>query len=435
MKKIAFHTLGCKLNFSETEYIQESCLKGNYTLVNSNLISDIYVINTCSVTENADKECKYLIRKFKKQNPSSKIIIIGCYAQLKPNEIIKIKNVDLVLSIKEKFQITKYLDDLFNENDSRVYSCDINEVKNFQTSYSINNRTRSFLKVQDGCDYKCTYCTIPRARGLSRSDTVENVIKQINEISKSDIKEIVLTGINLGDFGKSNPNNRFRQSSLLRLVKEIEKLQNNIRFRLSSIEPDLFDREIIDFISKSKKFVPHFHIPLQSGSNLILKKMKRKYDTKYYHDLIYYIKNKIPFSSIGCDVIVGFPNESDENFKETYSFLDKIDISYLHVFQFSKRNKTKASLIDNTIEKNIKINRSRILRDLSTKKRFTFYKKNIGQTRSVLFENDNKNGFLFGYTENYIRVKTKYDPGYRNQIINVKIDKLTGDGNILTKIN
>jgi threonylcarbamoyladenosine tRNA methylthiotransferase MtaB len=324
---------------------------------------------------------------------------------------------------------------LFNENDSRVYSCDINEVKNFQTSYSINNRTRSFLKVQDGCDYKCTYCTIPRARGLSRSDTVENVIKQINEISKSDIKEIVLTGINLGDFGKSNPNNRFRQSSLLRLVKEIEKLQNNIRFRLSSIEPDLFDREIIDFISKSKKFVPHFHIPLQSGSNLILKKMKRKYDTKYYHDLIYYIKNKIPFSSIGCDVIVGFPNESDENFKETYSFLDKIDISYLHVFQFSKRNKTKASLMDNTIEKNIKINRSRILRDLSTKKRFTFYKKNIGQTRSVLFENDNKNGFLFGYTENYIRVKTKYDPGYRNQIINVKIDKLTGDGNILTKIN
>ncbi|WP_417867494.1 tRNA (N(6)-L-threonylcarbamoyladenosine(37)-C(2))-methylthiotransferase MtaB [Xanthomarina gelatinilytica] len=427
-KKVAFYTLGCKLNFSETSTIARNFKDEGFDRVEFNEHADIYVINTCSVTENADKRFKTIVKQAQKLNPDAFVAAIGCYAQLKPQELADVDGVDLVLGATEKFKITDYINDLSKNDFGEVHSCEIEEADFYVGSYSIGDRTRAFLKVQDGCDYKCTYCTIPLARGISRSDTLENVLKNAEEISKKDIKEIVLTGVNIGDYGKGEFGNKKHEHTFLDLVKELDKVEGIERLRISSIEPNLLKNETIDFVSKSNTFVPHFHIPLQSGSNKILKLMRRRYMRELYIDRVAKIKEVMPHACIGVDVIVGFPGETDELFLETYNFLNELDISYLHVFTYSERDNTLAANMDGVVPKRVRAKRSKMLRGLSAKKRRAFYESQLDTTRKVLFESENKEGYIQGFTGNYVKVKAPWDPELVNTIHEVSLTKIDDDG-------
>ncbi|WP_312177227.1 tRNA (N(6)-L-threonylcarbamoyladenosine(37)-C(2))-methylthiotransferase MtaB [Chryseobacterium sp.] len=427
----AFHTLGCKLNFAETSTIARQLTDAGYEKVSFDDKADIYVINTCSVTENADRECKLHVKRAMKANPEGLVVIVGCYAQLKPEEISQIEGVDLVLGAKEKFNILSYLDDLEkSENEGIVHSCEIEETDFFIGSYSIGDRTRAFLKVQDGCDYKCTYCTIPLARGISRSDTIENVLKNAREISQRDIKEIVLTGVNIGDYGKGEFGNKKHEHTFLDLISGLDKVEGIERIRISSIEPNLLKDESIELVSRSRSFVPHFHIPLQSGSDDLLKKMKRRYLTKLYKDRVAKIREVMPHAAIGVDVIVGFPGETEELFMETYNFLNELPITYLHVFTYSERENTEAAAMDGIVPISERKKRNKMLRILSEKKKMAFYQTQLGKTLPVLWEYENKDGKMFGFTENYVRVQKDYDAASVNQIEFLKLDRIEADGTV-----
>lgn len=427
-KKVAFYTLGCKLNFSETSTIARGFKDEGFDRVDFSETADIYVINTCSVTENADKRFKTIVKQAQKSNPEAFVAAVGCYAQLKPQELADVDGVDLVLGATEKFKITDYINDLSKNDFGEVHSCDIDDADFYVGSYSIGDRTRAFLKVQDGCDYKCTYCTIPLARGISRSDTMDNVIKNAKEISEKDIKEIVLTGVNIGDYGKGEFGNKRHEHTFLDLVTELDKVEGIERLRISSIEPNLLKNETIELVSQSRAFVPHFHIPLQSGSNDILKKMKRRYMRELYVDRVAKIREIMPNACIGVDVIVGFPGETDERFLETYNFLSDLDISYLHVFTYSERDNTEAAKMDGVVPKNVRSKRSKMLRGLSVKKRRAFYESQIGTQRQVLFESENKEGYIHGFTENYVKVKSPWNPHLVNTIHDVELTKIDDDG-------
>lgn len=427
-KKVAFYTLGCKLNFSETSTIARTFVNEGFDRVEFDEVADIYVINTCSVTDNADKRFKSIVKQTQKVNPNAFVAAVGCYAQLKPQELADVHGVDLVLGATEKFKITDYLNDLSKNDMGEVHSCEIEEADFYVGSYSIGDRTRAFLKVQDGCDYKCTYCTIPLARGISRSDTMESVIANAKEIASQNIKEIVLTGVNIGDYGKGEFGNKKHQHTFLDLVKELDKVEGIERLRISSIEPNLLKNETIDLVSKSRAFVPHFHIPLQSGSNTILKKMKRRYMKELYVDRVSKIKEVMPHACIGVDVIVGFPGETDALFLETYNFLNSLDISYLHVFTYSERDNTEAVTMEGIIPKNVRAKRSKMLRGLSVKKRRAFYESQLGSKRTVLFEGENKEGYIHGFTENYVKVKTPWNPYLVNTIHPIELTKIDDDG-------
>ena len=427
-KKVAFYTLGCKLNFSETSTIARGFDKEGFRRVDFSDFADIYVINTCSVTENADKRFKTIVKQALKTNSDAFIIAIGCYAQLQPKELADVYGVDLVLGATEKFKITDYLNDLSKQTTAAIHSCEIQEADFYVGSYSIGDRTRAFLKVQDGCDYKCTYCTIPLARGISRSDTLENVLKNAHEITKKGIREIVLTGVNIGDYGKGEFGNKKHQHTFLELIQALDKIPDIKRLRISSVEPNLLKNETIDFVSNSNSFVPHFHIPLQSGSNLLLKKMRRRYMRELYVDRVKHIKKIMPDACIGVDVIVGFPGETDELFLETFNFLNTLDVSYLHVFTYSERPNTKAAVMDNSVPKVTRMKRSKLLRGLSVKKRRAFYESQLGATRNVLFESENKLGYIHGFTENYVKVKAPWNPDLVNTIHEVKLTEIGDDG-------
>ncbi|KYH04761.1 tRNA (N(6)-L-threonylcarbamoyladenosine(37)-C(2))-methylthiotransferase MtaB [Chryseobacterium cucumeris] len=427
----AFHTLGCKLNFAETSTIARQLTDAGYDKVSFDEKANVYVINTCSVTENADRECKLHVKRAMKANPEGLVVIVGCYAQLKPEEISQIEGVDLVLGAKEKFNILSYLDDLEkSESEGVVHSCEIEETDFFIGSYSIGDRTRAFLKVQDGCDYKCTYCTIPLARGISRSDTIENVLRNATEIAAKDIKEIVLTGVNIGDYGKGEFGNKKHEHTFLDLISELDKVEGIERIRISSIEPNLLKDESIELVSKSKSFVPHFHIPLQSGSDDILKKMKRRYLTKLYHDRVNKIREVMPHAAIGVDVIVGFPGETEERFMETYNFLNELPITYLHVFTYSERENTEAAAMEGVVPVAERKKRNKMLRILSEKKKMAFYQTQLGKTLPVLWEHENKDGKMFGFTENYVRVQKDFDPASINQIEFLNLEKILSDGTV-----
>ena len=430
--KVALTTLGCKLNFSETSTISRQFYNEGYNIVKFDEFSDIYIINTCSVTENADKQFKTLVSKVLKINSEAFIVAIGCYAQLKPEELALVNGVDLVLGSKEKFKILDYLNDLSKNNIGEIHSCEIGETDFYKSSYSIGDRTRSFLKVQDGCDYKCTYCTIPLARGISRSDTLSNIISSAESISKSGIKEIVLTGVNIGDYGKGEFGQKKHENTFLELINELDKLKNISRIRISSIEPNLLSNEIIHFVANSRKFVPHFHIPLQSGSNDILKLMSRRYKIELYRERIIYIKSLMPNACIGADVIVGFPGETDELFMETYKFIHSLDIAYLHVFSYSERDNTKAAGFSNVVPKQIRSKRSKMLRSLSVKMRRNFYSNQLGTKKTVLFESENKKGFIHGFSENYIRVKSPWRKNLVDSIVNCDLKEISEDGYVTT---
>ena len=427
-KKVAFYTLGCKLNFSETSTIARNFQQEGFERVDFEEVADIYVINTCSVTDNADKQFKQIVKKALKHNENAFVAAVGCYAQLKPEELAAVDGVDLVLGATEKFKITDYLNDLSKNDMGEIHSCEIEEANFYVGSYSIGDRTRAFLKVQDGCDYKCTYCTIPLARGISRSDELENVLKNAKEISQQGIKEIVLTGVNIGDYGKGEFGNKKHEHTFLELVQALDEVEGIERLRISSIEPNLLKNETIDFVSKSRTFVPHFHIPLQSGSNDILKKMKRRYLRELYVDRVNKIREVMPDACIGVDVIVGFPGETDEHFLETYHFLNDLDISYLHVFTYSERDNTEAADMEGVVPGNVRSKRSKMLRGLSVKKRRAFYESQIGTMRTVLFEAENKEGYIHGFTENYVKVKTPWNPELVNTLHEIKLTKIDEDG-------
>ena len=427
-KKVAFYTLGCKLNFSETSTIARNFDDEGFDRVDFSEKADIYVINTCSVTENADKRFKTIVKQAQKANPDAFVAAVGCYAQLKPQDLADVNGVDLVLGATEKFKITDYINDLSKNDFGEVHSCEIEEADFYVGSYSIGDRTRAFLKVQDGCDYKCTYCTIPLARGISRSDTMAGVLKNAREISKKNIKEIVLTGVNIGDYGKGEFGNKKHEHTFLDLVTELDEVEGIERLRISSIEPNLLKNETIDLVSKSRAFVPHFHIPLQSGSNEILKRMKRRYMRELYVDRVNKIKEVMPHACIGVDVIVGFPGETDEHFLETYNFLTELDISYLHVFTYSERDNTEAVNMDGIVAGNVRSKRSKMLRGLSVKKRRAFYESQIGSSRTVLFESENKAGYIHGFTENYVKVKTPWNPEFVNTLHHVELTEIDQDG-------
>ncbi|MGK4567399.1 tRNA (N(6)-L-threonylcarbamoyladenosine(37)-C(2))-methylthiotransferase MtaB [Flavobacterium sp. 3HN19-14] len=429
-KKVAFYTLGCKLNFSETSTIARSFQDEGFERVEFEEVADMYVINTCSVTENADKQFKQIVKKAMKLNDKAFVAAVGCYAQLKPEELAAVDGVDLVLGATEKFKITDYINDLSKNDMGEVHSCEIVEADFYVGSYSIGDRTRAFLKVQDGCDYKCTYCTIPLARGISRSDALENVLQNAKEISQQNIKEIVLTGVNIGDYGKGELGNKKHEHTFLELVQELDKVEGIERLRISSIEPNLLKNETIDFVSKSRTFVPHFHIPLQSGSNEILKKMKRRYMRELYSERVAKIREVMPHACIGVDVIVGFPGETDELFLETYNFLNELDISYLHVFTYSERDNTEAAAMDGVVPANVRAKRSKMLRGLSVKKRRAFYESQLGTNRTVLFEGENKEGYIHGFTENYVKVKTPWNPELVNTLHDITLTKIDDDGSV-----
>ena len=429
-KKVAFYTLGCKLNFSETSTIARDFQNEGFERVDFEEIADIYVINTCSVTDNADKQFKQIVKKAMKLNDKAFVAAVGCYAQLKPEELAAVDGVDLVLGATEKFKITDYINDLSKNDMGEVHSCEIEEADFYVGSYSIGDRTRAFLKVQDGCDYKCTYCTIPLARGISRSDALENVLKNAKEISEQGIKEIVLTGVNIGDYGKGEFGNKKHEHTFLDLVKALDEVEGIERLRISSIEPNLLKNETIEFVAQSRTFVPHFHIPLQSGSNDILKKMKRRYMRELYSERVVKIREVMPHACIGVDVIVGFPGETDEHFLETYHFLNDLDISYLHVFTYSERDNTEAVEMDGVVPMNVRSKRSKMLRGLSVKKRRAFYESQIGTNRTVLFESENKEGYIHGFTENYVKVKTPWNPELINTLHEINLTKIDEDGSV-----
>ncbi|MFT4780352.1 MAG: threonylcarbamoyladenosine tRNA methylthiotransferase MtaB [Psychroserpens sp.] len=427
-KKVAFYTLGCKLNFSETSTIARDFSSEGFERVDFKEKADIYVINTCSVTENADKRFKSIVKQAQKVNPEAFVAAVGCYAQLKPQELADVDGVDLVLGATEKFKITDYLNDLSKNDMGEVHSCEIEDANFYVGSYSIGDRTRAFLKVQDGCDYKCTYCTIPLARGVSRSDTLENVLENARVISERNIKEIVLTGVNIGDYGKGEFGNKKHEHTFYELVKALDKVEGIERLRISSIEPNLLKNETIEFVSKSKAFVPHFHIPLQSGNNEILKLMRRRYMKELYVERVSRIKEVMPHACIGVDVIVGFPGETDDLFLETYNFLNELEISYLHVFTFSERDNTVAASLEGVVSKKVRAKRSKMLRGLSVKKRRAFYESQIGSWRTVLFESENKEGYIQGFTENYVKVKSPWDPELVNTLQTVELTNIDDDG-------
>ena len=433
-KTVAFHTLGCKLNFSETSTIARNLKDNGYQKVEFTDSANVYVINTCSVTANADKECRTIVKNAMKANPEGFVVVVGCYAQMKPQEIAEMEGVDLVLGAAEKFNIAEYLDDINKKEETIVHSCEIEEADFYVGSYSIGDRTRAFLKVQDGCDYKCTYCTIPLARGISRSDTVENVIKNANEIAQKGIKEIVLTGVNIGDYGKGEFGNKKHEHTFLELVQELDQVDAIERIRISSIEPNLLKNETIDFVSKSNRFVPHFHIPLQSGSDEILKKMKRRYLSNLYLDRVTKIREVMPNACIGVDVIVGFPGETEELFMETYNFLNELPISYLHVFTYSERDNTEAIEFEGVVDQGERKRRNKMLRILSEKKRQAFYQSQLNSTQKVLWEHDNKDGKMFGFTENYVKVQTDFNPELVNETQIVDLVRINHNGIVEVKI-
>lgn len=421
-KKVALYTLGCKLNFSETSSIARMFQEEGFARVDFNDIPDVFVINTCSVTENADKKCKQLVKKAKKINPDAFVAIIGCYAQLKPEEIAQIHGVNMVLGAAEKFKIVDYFNQQEKSEIAQVHASKIKEAKDFIPSYSHGDRTRSFLKIQDGCDYFCTFCTIPLARGKSRNQSIAETIKVAEEIAKTNIKEVVLTGVNIGDFGQGEGNEDFFQ-----LVQALDKIDGINRYRISSIEPNLLSNDIIDFVSESDKFMPHFHIPLQSGSNKILKMMRRKYLKELYSERVYRIKEKMPHACIGVDVIVGFPDETDEDFLETYNFLNELPISYLHVFTYSERQNTTAIKLDNPVPKEVRSERSKMLHILSEKKKRYFYEQFLGKSFNVLLEAEQHEGFLNGFTENYVKVKVPYETALENTIQQINISTIDSE--------
>ena len=427
-KKVAFYTLGCKLNFSETSTIARSFVSEGFERVGFEEKADIYVINTCSVTENADKRFKTIVKSALARNKEAFLIAVGCYAQLKPEELAAVDGVDLVLGATEKFNVTSYINDLTKNDDGEFHSCEIVDADFYVSSYSIGDRTRAFLKVQDGCDYKCTYCTIPLARGISRSDTLENVLKNAKEIAEKGIKEIVLTGVNIGDYGKGEFGNKKHEHTFFELIRELDKVNGIHRLRISSIEPNLLKDETIDFVANSTTFVPHFHIPLQSGSDSLLKKMKRRYLRKVYTNRVRKIKETMPNACIGVDVIVGFPGETEEHFLETYHYLNDLDIAYLHVFTYSERPNTAAVLMPGVVPKHVRAKRSKMLRGLSVKKRRSFYESQLGNSLTVLFEGENKGGYIHGFTENYVKVKAPWDPKLVNTLHHVTLSKIDEDG-------
>ncbi|MFT4203098.1 MAG: tRNA (N(6)-L-threonylcarbamoyladenosine(37)-C(2))-methylthiotransferase MtaB [Chitinophagaceae bacterium] len=417
-KSVAFHTLGCKLNFSETSTLSRMLEADGFEKKAFDDIADVYVINTCSVTENADKECRQIVRRIQRKAPESMVVITGCYAQLKPKEIAEIPGVDLVLGAAEKFNITEHLKALTKGYPTKISSCEISEVTGFNNAYSLNDRTRTFLKVQDGCDYTCAFCTIPQARGKSRSDSIANVLESAKKLADTgNVKEIVLTGINLGDFGKGPDGNKKTEESFLGLVQALDALDGVDRYRISSIEPNLLTDDIIDFVAGSKRFMPHFHVPLQSGSDHILGMMRRRYRSDLYADRVAHIKRVMPDCAVGVDVIVGFPGEEDPYFQETYDFLHALDVSYFHVFTYSERARTKALEIKPVIPMHLRHERNKILRNLSYKKQQYFAESHRNETRKVLFEEHNKNGMMEGYTDNYIRVSAPYKDEWANRVI------------------
>ena len=428
-KTSAFYTLGCKLNFSETSTIARQLKEIGFVKKEFSDGADLFVINTCSVTENANKECRRIIRKAKKKSPNSFVVVTGCFAQLKPESISEIEGVDMVLGANDKFNLPTLLVDLNNKNDGEIYGCNITDL-NYTSSFSLEERTRSFLKIQDGCDYPCTYCTIPLARGKSRCDTVKNILTNASEIAENGIKEIVITGVNIGEFIDPETNENFYN-----LIRKLEDIDGIERYRISSIEPNLITDEIIKFVKKSKKFMPHFHIPLQSGNNKILGKMKRRYNTNIYKNKVLKIVKEIPEVCIGADVIVGFPGETDEHFKSTLNFIKDLPISYLHVFTYSERENTKAIEMDGIVPKQQRSQRSKKLRILSEKLQRAHYQKFIGTTQTALMERENKNGFLFGYTDNYIKVKIPFNKELVQQKLKIKLLSLDENGNIKSEIN
>jgi len=427
-KKVAFYTLGCKLNFSETSTIARSFVDEGFDRVDFTEKADMYVINTCSVTDNADKKFKTIVKQAQKINEEAFIAAVGCYAQLKPEELADVDGVDLVLGATEKFKITDYINDLSKNDYGEIHSCEIADADFYVGSYAIGDRTRAFLKVQDGCDYKCTYCTIPLARGISRSDTLNNVLKNAVDISAQGIKEIVLTGVNIGDYGKGEFGNKKHEHTFLDLVKALDDVEGIHRLRISSIEPNLLKNETIEFVAHSNTFVPHFHIPLQSGSDALLKLMKRRYMTNLYKERVQKIKDVMPNCCIGVDVIVGFPGETEEHFLETYHFLNNLNISYLHVFTYSERDNTPAATMSGVVPKKVRSKRSKMLRGLSVKKRRAFYEHQIGNELTVLFEGENKEGYIHGFTENYVKVKSPWNPGLVNTLHQVKLKGIDSDG-------
>jgi threonylcarbamoyladenosine tRNA methylthiotransferase MtaB len=430
-QKVAFYTLGCKLNFSETATISRKFTSEGFDRVGFEEKADIYVINTCSVTENADKKFKNVVKSALKQNPKAFIIGIGCYAQLRPEALAQVDGVDLVLGAQEKFKVTDYINDLSKNDMGEVHSCEIDEVNKYESAYSIGERTRAFLKVQDGCDYKCTYCTIPLARGISRSDTMQNVLENAQEIASNGIKEIVLTGVNIGDYGKGEFGNKKHEHTFFELVQALDKVEGIHRLRISSIEPNLLKDETITFVANSNSFVPHFHIPLQSGSDALLKKMKRRYLRETYTNRVNRIKELMPNACIGVDTIVGFPGETDELFLETYRYLQDLDIAYLHVFTYSERPNTEAVEMEDVVPQQVRHKRSKMLRGLSVKKRRAFYESQLGNQLTVLFEADNHDGFIYGFTENYVKVKTTWNNNLVNTLNKIKLTTIDEDGLVL----
>jgi threonylcarbamoyladenosine tRNA methylthiotransferase MtaB len=425
MKKVSFYTLGCKLNYSETSTISRMFEEKGYKKVDFTETPDIFIINTCSVTENADKKCRKIVREARAISPDAYVAIIGCYAQLKPKEIAEIPGVDAVLGAAEKFRLVELLDGFVRKPAAEVFASDIKHANTFTTSYSLNDRTRTFLKVQDGCDYSCSFCTIPLARGSSRSDSIENILKTAKEIAATDVREIVLTGVNTGDFGLQDG---VRKERFIDLIKALDEVKGIDRFRISSIEPNLLLDEIIAFVAESKRFVPHFHIPLQSGSNRILRLMRRRYQRELYVERVAKIKSLMPHACIGVDVIVGFPGETHEDFLETYQFLNELDISYLHVFTYSERENTLAAEMKEVVPGNVRADRSKMLHILSDKKRRKFYEDNLGLETTVLFENDIEDGKMHGFTDNYIRVSAKYDPIFVNELKRVTLTSINDRG-------
>jgi threonylcarbamoyladenosine tRNA methylthiotransferase MtaB len=427
-KQVAFYTLGCKLNFSETATIARDFSQENFERVDFEGFADIYVINTCSVTDNADKKFKGLVKKALQQNPKAFVAAIGCYAQLQPAELATIDGVDLVLGATEKFKLTAYLNDLSKKEQSEIHACEIDEADFYEGGFSLGDRTRSFLKVQDGCDYKCAYCTIPKARGISRSDRLENVVANAQNIAEQGIREIVLTGVNIGDYGKGEFGNKKHEHTFLELVQALDRVAGIERIRISSIEPNLLKHETIDFVAGSQRFVPHFHIPLQSGSDPLLKKMKRRYLTGLYKERVAKIKQVMPDACIGVDVIVGFPGETEDYFLDTFRFLEQLPISYLHVFTYSERPNTEAVLLQNPVPKHIRNKRSKVLRALSAKKRHQFYESQLGKEVSVLFENENKKGYIQGFSTNYVKVRAPWNPGWVNTTKKVRLSEIDEGG-------
>lgn len=418
----AYYTLGCKLNFSETSTISRSLSDAGYAKIKFDEGADVYVINTCSVTESANKKCRNIVRKALQYNPEAFVVVVGCYAQLKPEEIVNIPGVDVVLGANEKFNVVEYLNDIHKKEQGEVFSNEIKETKTFVPGYSLSDRTRSFLKVQDGCNYFCSFCTIPLARGRSRNASIAETVEKAMELAATSVKEVILTGVNIGDFGYGTDENFFG------LVQELDKIEGIDRFRISSIEPNLLSNEIIEYVAKSERFVPHFHIPLQSGSDELLKSMRRRYDVALYKSRIEKIRELMPNASIGVDVIVGYPGETDELFMETYNLLNELPVSYFHVFTYSERENTTALRIDEVVPMNVRRDRSEMLRILSEKKKRAFYETNQNQLERVVFEATEENGMMFGFTRNYVKVKTPFNPLLVNQIAGIRMTEVDKDG-------